>query len=152
KGEFRRLDKIGWRDGPKTVRVRGEVLDADTGKALPARVYVLGADGSWPFARSEAREGSAVVDRKKHDPKSAEMPTTLSGHPVLLDLPPGKYTVVVEHGKEYLPESRTVTVGREPVKETIRLKRWVNMAEHGWYSGDTHVHRSLEELPNVMLA
>ena len=26
------------------------------------------------------------------------------------------------------------------------------MAERGWYSGDTHTHRTLAELPNVMLA
>ena len=26
------------------------------------------------------------------------------------------------------------------------------MVERGWYSGDTHTHRTLEELPNVMLA
>ncbi len=26
------------------------------------------------------------------------------------------------------------------------------MADAGWYSGDTHVHRTLEELPNLLLA
>jgi hypothetical protein len=137
---------------PKPVRLRGEVLDADTGKPLPARLYVLGVDGSWHFARSESKDGSAVEYRKKRDPKSVEMHTSLSAHPFLLDLPPGKYTITVERGKEYLPESRTVTIGAEPVAETLRLKRWVDMAGRGWYSGETHVHRSLEELPNLMLA
>jgi hypothetical protein len=28
----------------------------------------------------------------------------------------------------------------------------VNMAARGWFSGDTHVHRSLDELPNLVLA
>jgi hypothetical protein len=32
------------------------------------------------------------------------------------------------------------------------MQRWINMAQRGWYSGETHVHRSLKELPNVMLA
>jgi hypothetical protein len=32
------------------------------------------------------------------------------------------------------------------------LHRWIDMAARGWYSGDTHVHRSLDELPNVMRA
>ena len=34
----------------------------------------------------------------------------------------------------------------------LRLRRWIDMAERGWYSGDTHTHRTLAELPNVMLA
>jgi hypothetical protein len=137
---------------PRSVPLRGEVLDAATGKPLPARVYVLGQDGSWHFARSEAKDGSAVAYRKKRDPKSVEMHTTLSAHPFLLHLPPGRYTITVERGKEYLPETRAVTVGAAPVKETFRLKRWTDMAGLGWYSGETHVHRGLEELPNVMLA
>jgi hypothetical protein len=136
----------------KSVRLRGEVLDAGTDKPLPARVYVQGADGSWHFARSEAKNGSAVAYRKQRPPKSVEMHTTLSAHPFRLDLPPGKYTITVERGKEYLPLSRQVAVGTEPVKETFRLKRWADMAGRGWYSGETHVHRSLAELPNVMLA
>src|SRR5205823_7054219 len=110
------------------VRLRGEVLDAGTGKPLPARVYVQGADGSWHFARSEAKGGSAVAYRKQRGPKSVEMHTTLSAHPFLLDLPPGKYTVTVERGKEYLPEARAVTVGAEPVQETFLLKRWTDLA------------------------
>ena len=66
--------------------------------------------------------------------------------------PPGRYTVTVERGKEYHPERREVTVGDEPVELTVRLRRWIDMAERGWYSGDTHTHRTLAELPNVMLA
>jgi hypothetical protein len=132
--------------------VRGKIVDAGTGEPLPARVYVRGADGSWHFARSEAKDGSAVEYRKRRGPKSVEMHTTLSAHPFLLDLPPGTYTITVERGKEYLPESRTVTVGPGPVEETFRLRRWTDMPGLGWYSGETHVHRSLEELPNVMLA
>src|SRR5262245_6159098 len=137
---------------PSPVRFRGEILDADTGKSLPARVYVRAENGTWYFARSAAKDGTAVEYSKKRGPKSVEMHTTLSAHPFLLDLPPGKYTVTVEHGKEYLPLSRTLTVGPDPATETFRLKRWADMAALGWYSGETHVHRSLEELPNVLLA
>ena len=36
-------------------------------------------------------------------------------------------------------------VADTPVSITIKLKRWINMAERGWYSGDTHVHRPLAE-------
>jgi hypothetical protein len=137
---------------PFLVALRGKVLDADTGKPLPARLYALAEDGSWHFARSEAKAGSAVAYRRKRGTKSVEMHTTLSAHPFVLDLPPGRCTLTVERGKEYLPQSRTVTVDHGAAKETFRLKRWIDMAGRGWYSGETHVHRSLEELPNVMLA
>jgi hypothetical protein len=43
-------------------------------------------------------------------------------------------------------------VGQEPVEVELSLKRWVNMAERNWFSGDTHVHRTLQELPLLMLA
>lgn len=136
------------------VRVRGEVLDADTSKPVPSRVYVQREDGEWFFPVSAAATGSAVPYRKQRpdNPRSAEMHTTLSAHPFVVDLPPGKYTFTVERGKEYHPESRTVTVGKEPLELTFKLRRWIDLAKLGWYSGETHVHRSLDELPNVMLA
>jgi hypothetical protein len=93
-----------------------------------------------------------VAYRKHRPPKSVEMHTTLAAHPFRLDLPPGEYTVAVERGKEYLPWSRQVAVGTEPVKATLRRKRWTDRPARGWYSGETHVHRSLAELPNAMLA
>ena len=80
------------------------------------------------------------------------MHTTLSAHPFAVTLPPGKYTFTVERGKEYLPESRVVTVGNDPLDLRFTLRRWIDMAARGWYSGETHVHRSAEELPNLMLA
>ena len=60
--------------------------------------------------------------------------------------------MTVERGKEYHSAVVSVNVGDDPVERTIELQRWIDMAEHGWYSGDTHVHRSLDDLPNVMLA
>src|SRR5262249_49901894 len=118
----------GGREEPKPVRLRGQVLDAGTGKPLPARVYVRGEDGTWHFARSEAQGGSAVEYRKQRGPRSVERHTTLSAHPFVLDLPPGRYTVTLERGQEYLPASRTLTVGPGPVQETFRLRRWADMA------------------------
>src|SRR5437867_637034 len=48
----------------RTHQVRGEVLDAETGKPLPCRVYIQGGDGSWYFPKPESPSGSAVEDRK----------------------------------------------------------------------------------------
>lgn len=136
------------------IRVRGEVTDAATGKAVACRIYIQGADGTWHFPKSEAKAGAAVEYRKQRpdNPDSVEMHTTLSAHPFVASLPPGRYTVTVERGKEYLPKTRDVTVGKGPVDLKFELRRWVDMAARGWYSGETHVHRAAEELPTLVLA
>lgn len=128
------------------------VVDADTGKDLPCRVYLESNDGKWYFANPQESEGSAVPYDVTRSPESFEKHTTVSAHPFVFDVPPGRYRIVVERGKEYDSQAHSVTVEKRPVRHTIRLQRWINMADLGWYSGDTHVHRSLEELPNVMLA
>lgn len=134
------------------AELRGEIHDADSGQLLPARLYIQSADGAkWFFAKSADEKGSALVyDRARE--KSVEKHTTLSAHPFVADLPPGKYTLTAERGKEYLTATQEIDVTDKPVSVTIKLKRWINMAERGWYSGDTHVHRAISELSNVALA
>jgi hypothetical protein len=129
-------------------------MDEASGERLPARVYINGQDGAWHFPTSESQSGSAVVYKKVNAqfPRSVEMHTTVSAHPFTVDLPSGKYTIVVERGKEYFPRVQHVSVEKQPVHVELQLRRWIDMAKRGWFSGDTHVHRTLEELPNVMLA
>ncbi len=55
-----------------------------------------------------------------------------------LRLPAGEYTVTCGRGPEYVPERRTVQV---PAGEAaFALRRWIDPAADGWYSGDHHVH------------
>ena len=137
-----------------SVPLRVELLDAESGRPIPARVYLRGEDGSWHFPESEAPEGPAIPYRKAAfgRPDVVEMHTSVSAHPFVARLAPGRYTLTVERGKEYHPETREVEVGDGPARLTIRLRRWIDMAGRGWYSGDTHVHRPLDELPVAMLA
>jgi len=137
--------------GENNVRLAGKVVDSDTGKPLPARIYIRGEDGTWYFPKSADKNGSAVEYRKTRG-ESIEMHTTLSAHPFTIHLPAGTYTITVERGKEYHPATRTVIVKEGTQNLTVELNRWIDMASRGWYSGDTHVHRTMEELPNVMLA
>lgn len=57
-------------------------------------------------------------------------------------LPPGEYTIAAGRGPEYLAQQMVVTVpeGTDTYTVEIRLKRWIHMAELGWYSGDHHIH------------
>ena len=68
--------------GPVPLRV--ELLDAESGRPIPARVYLRGEDGSWHFPESEAPEGSAVPYRKAAigRPDVVEMHTDALGPPV----------------------------------------------------------------------
>src|SRR5262245_31979889 len=139
--------------GPKRGRLRGEVIDADSAKPLAARVYIQGEDGAWHHAKSANPAGAAIPYSKRADNRSSvEIHTSLSAHPFVAELAPGRYTVTVERGKEYHPLVQQVTVGTKEASVQLKLQRWVDMPARGWYSGDTHVHRSLEELPTVMLA
>jgi hypothetical protein len=70
-----------------------------------------------------------------------------------IDLPAGTYTLVAERGPEYLPFQTTID-GREGRDTVIRvaLHRRVNMNRQGWYSGDLHNHRQIEDMPLLLIA
>lgn len=127
------------------------VVDEKTGENLPCRVYLVGSDGKAYFPQTG--DGRDVVTYEKQRGQSVTRHATVGARPFRAILPAGKARVVIERGKEYVPliEDVEIVAGRE-TRRTFRLRRWINMAERGWYSGDTHTHRSLAELPNVMLA
>src|SRR4030095_16819154 len=140
--------------GRKEVLVEGEIMDAASREPLPARIYIRGVDGAWHFPKATSTRGSAIRYERRNwiNTNVVEMHTTLSAHPFRVELLPGRYTFTIERGEEFFPETGEVMVERGLPKQTFRLRRWVNMAERGWYSGDTHNHREPSELSNVMLA
>lgn len=133
------------------IKVEGKIVDGDTGELIAARVYVRSSTGQWYFPTSTGN-GTAIEYQRSAAEKSVEMHTTLSADPFSLELPPGEYTIVAERGKEYLPARQTFTVDNQPATVSVELRRWIDMASLGWYSGDTHVHRPVSEMPNVILA
>jgi hypothetical protein len=69
-----------------------------------------------------------------------------------LEVPPGRYLVVAEHGLEYERVEKPVTVaGADPVEVAILLYHWIRMRDRGWYSGDMHVHRPPQDMPALTL-
>jgi hypothetical protein len=136
------------------AEVSGVVVDSRTGQMLPARVYLQDAEGAWLHVETGSSQGSAVPYARTNwiNPRSVEVHTTLSAHPFRVQLPPGAYTFTVERGKEYFPHVQRIEVGGEPVQLRLPLRRWIHLAEQGWYSGETHLHRTVAELRNVLLA
>jgi len=56
-----------------------------------------------------------------------------------IDLPGGRFTVTVSRGPEYISETRAFTI-EGPAEIAFDLRRWIDPATRGWYSGDHHVH------------
>ena len=133
----------------RAAEFRGRVIDADTGELIPARVYVRGGESEFYFVSSASEEGTALPYREQWIPmpRSMERHTTISAHPFHIELPPGTYQLEVARGKEYLPFHTEIRIDDQPVEKVIELRRWVDTAERGWYSGETHVHRRIHELP-----
>jgi hypothetical protein len=59
-------------------------------------------------------------------------------------LPPGEWEIMVRRGLEHVAVRKTFQVHSGQVKElTLQPRRWVDMREHGWYSGDDHLHAQI---------
>ncbi|MBI4904601.1 MAG: CehA/McbA family metallohydrolase [Acidobacteria bacterium] len=70
-----------------------------------------------------------------------------------LTVPPGKYSITITKGPEYLQWNETVEAGAgRKVAKTARLQRWIDMPARGWYSADDHIHvrRSPRENPQLV--
>ena len=139
-------------DEPAIV-LKGQVIDAGTQQPVAARIHIQSADGRWFFPKSVSANGSAIEYKRQAGPASVEQHVTLSAHPFVVTVTPGKYTITVERGKEYAPLVQTVAVGGKKDEDvTLTIQRWINMSSLGWYSGDVHAHRPLADMPNLIMA
>jgi hypothetical protein len=87
---------------------------------------------------------------KSGRPYGASMPDPYGGHYwyVLkgfdMAMPTGQWQIVLMKGFEHTPIIDTITVeSGKKIKKTFQLKRWTNMSQKGWYSGDDHIHSRL---------
>lgn len=133
------------------------IVDSATKKPVAARVYWENAKtGERYFVRSISSTHAVNYERQNWANKnSIEHHTSVPAAPCVAEnLPAGEYVLTIERGKEYFTETLYFDVAEDqaPPIQTFQLRRWINMAEHGWYSGETHLHRPLNELPVVMQA
>jgi hypothetical protein len=111
------------------VRVALDVLD-DDGKPTT---------GSFVFKDAQGRVFPARSRRLEPDLFFHDQVYRANGEEILL--PPGKYVATYTRGPEYLVLSKEVTIpAAETHRESFRLKRWIKLADRGWFSGDHHVH------------
>lgn len=117
-----------WKRPMGTLKVR--VIDAQTGSTTPARIHGLAPDGKF-YAPPDA---FARIGRSERH----SFHTTGS---FSVEVPPGRMTVEAVKGFEYWPARAEVTIRESGVTEIeLKMRRLVDMAGKGWYSGSTHSH------------
>ena len=122
--------------------VKFRLRDEGTGKPVAARVHVRDAEGTYwppnghqkniPVGWRDDVGGDVLIDKKTYAYVWPEFEVPLAA---------GSYSIEVERGTEYEPERvdfEVASSGASPV--TVTLRRWSNIREQGWVSGDTHVH------------
>lgn len=126
--------------------IRFQVTDAETGKALTARVEVKDQNNNLYW--TPLKGPSYAMNRTK------------GWNTTLWDFQPGPYfyisneaslgvepkgkTATIYHGFEYKP--MTIQVPENGDVE-VKLERWIDMPKLGWYSGNTHIHTTDSGMP-----
>lgn len=112
--------------------------------AVPVTLDVLDDDGTpttGQFVFKDAKGRIYPARSRRLEPDFFFHDQIYRRHGETVPLPPGKYDVAYSRGPEYRILTRSITVpAAAKHKESFRLKRWIKLADHGWYSGDHHVH------------
>jgi hypothetical protein len=118
--------------------IRGQVIDAETGEPLPARVVVRDSAGNAVRSHYQNLPGSFTEEDGSFS----------------IPLKPGRFTIETFHGIDYLSRLDTVTVKADScVEARISLQPWVPLRKLGWVNGDGHAHLYTDKPNNeAMLA
>ncbi len=117
-------------------RLKLSVVDAATGKPLPARVSVTAADGRGYVPDDAWRQADDGYDRRE---RKYELSYFHSAGTSSLTVPAGRVTIEVTHGLEYRMVRQTIAVAANRLTSIpIRLTRLMSLP--GWTTGDLHIH------------
>ena len=128
--------------GKNWVKVR--VVDDETGQIVPCRIHFRSPDGVPYQPHGHHNQINSNLDTWHIDVGGdtrlgqisyAYIDGTAQGW-----LPRGEVIVDAARGYEYEPLRTKIEIAPGQQELELRLKRWINMNERGWYSGDSHVH------------
>ena len=124
--------------------VRTTVVDSATSEPIPVRIHFRSIDGVpyQPHGHHSHVNGDRETwhidvggDVRLGQSTYAYIDGTCEGW-----LPRGEVVVDVARGFEYEPLRQVVTIAPGQQELTLRLKRWIDLNEDRWFSGDSHVH------------
>lgn len=129
------------------------ILDATTNRPTPTRVRLTRY--GRPVVKLPAEAIAVMYGLWDHEDGYAFQPDSsfyVAGS-FRISLPPGTYQLSLSKGYEFLRQQINLIVrSGQTLRQTYRLKRWVNMAAKGWFStdGHTHIRRSPRENPLIL--
>jgi hypothetical protein len=123
------------------AHLSGKLVDDEVGRPWPGRVQVECSDGvlrhGQAFADNPTLSEKPVVFR----PAMWKLPFFYSDGRFEVDVPPGRTAVTVERGFETEPVTQVLDLqpGEHKAVE-FRFRRFLDMKQLHWISGDTHIH------------
>jgi hypothetical protein len=131
--------------GTQDLGFRAEVpILFDVRPAIPVKLAVRDIDGKPTVGRFTFRDKAGRVyplraKRLAPDFFFQDQVYRPDGGTVLL--PPGEFTMTYGRGPEYRQKDLRLTVPDEGKAEVkVKLERWMNPMDYGFYSGDHHIH------------
>ena len=136
--------------GNQDLGFRGEVpILFDIQPAVTVRVGVTDFDGKPTVGRFTFKDKAGRVyppQAKRLAPDFFFQQQIYRADGDVVLLPPGELTMTYGRGPEYKQIEQKITVagtgkeGKGAMIVPVKLERWINPAEYGWYSGDHHIH------------
>jgi len=120
------------------------VLDDATNQPVPCRIHFRSSDGvpyqphghhSHIFSDMDTWHIDVGGDLRLGQATYAYIDGRCAGW-----LPRGDVIVDVARGYEYEPLRQRITIAPGQQRLELRLRRWTDMNQQRWFSGDTHVH------------
>jgi hypothetical protein len=131
--------------GTQDLGFRGEVPILFTIRpGIPVKLSVTDADGQpmtgrFTFCDQAGRIYPPKAKRLAPDFFFQDQVYRPDGGTVLL--PPGEFTMTYGRGPEYRQLERKITIPETGNADIhVRLERWINANDYGFYSGDHHIH------------
>ena len=112
--------------------------------AIPVKIQIRDSNGSRTTARLEFYDERGRVyppQPRRLAPDFFFQPQIYRADGETVLLPPGEFTLISGRGPEYLRKRQIVQVSAISDRTiNVQLERWVNPADHGFFSGDHHIH------------
>ena len=149
------FDKVGLPavvEGPQAGRLKITVRDGRTGQPTFCRVNVVGLDGNYYEPKESHLKIHSLTGQWPKWPKGwgnrpGKAPIRYLGRffyctgEATVDVPAGSVRIEAWKGFEYRPKTLTTQAAAGKMREIeLTLTQTVPMPEHGYWSGDPHIH------------